>query len=79
MDKRKAFGFRDWFIKNAIYNMLIEDKDYFGINPPVRNSGDLANSETITIIGPKGEITKKNICIIIYITESLFLQQKLAH
>ena len=44
--------------------LLEEDKDYFGINPPVRNSGDLANSETITIIGPKGEITKKNICII---------------
>ena len=32
MDKRKAFGFRNWFIKNAIYNMLIEDKDYFGID-----------------------------------------------
>lgn len=44
--------------------LLEEDKDYFGINPPVRNSGDLANSESITIIGPKGEITKKNICII---------------
>ena len=32
MDKRKAFGYRNWFIKNAIYNMLIEDKDYFGID-----------------------------------------------
>ena len=32
MDKKKAFGFRNWFIKNAIYNMLIEDKDYFGID-----------------------------------------------
>ena len=40
------------------------DKEYFGINPPVRNSGDLKDSETITIIGPKGEITKKNVCII---------------
>ena len=44
--------------------VLASDKEYFGINPPVRNSGDLANSETITIIGPKGEITKDNICII---------------
>lgn len=44
--------------------VLEEDKDYFGINPPVRNSKDLNNSETITIIGPKGEITKQNICII---------------
>lgn len=44
--------------------ILEEDKEYFGINPPVRNSGDLDNSEKITIIGPKGEITKENICII---------------
>lgn len=26
------FGCRNWFIKNAIYNMLIEEKDYFGID-----------------------------------------------
>lgn len=32
MDKKKAFGFRNWFIKNAIYDMLVEDKDYFGID-----------------------------------------------
>ena len=44
--------------------LLEEDKEYFGINPPIRNSGDLDNSEEITIIGPKGEITKQNICII---------------
>lgn len=44
--------------------LLEEDKEYFGINPPYRDSGDLDNSETITIIGPKSEITKENICII---------------
>ena len=44
--------------------VLEEDKEYFGINPPVRNSQDLENSEKITIKGPKGEITKENICII---------------
>lgn len=44
--------------------VLASDKEYFGINPPIRNSEDLNNSEEITIIGPKGEITKKNICII---------------
>lgn len=44
--------------------LLESDKEYFKLNPPVRSSGDLENSETITIIGPKGEITKKNICII---------------
>ena len=44
--------------------ILESDKEYFGINPPVRNSGDLEGSEDITIVGPKGEINKKNICII---------------
>lgn len=44
--------------------VLDSDKEYFGINPPVRNSGDLDNSERITIIGPNGEITRNNICII---------------
>ena len=44
--------------------VLSSDKEYFGINPPIRNSEDLNNSEEITIIGPKGQITKKNICII---------------
>lgn len=34
------------------------------INPPVRKSGDLKNSETITLIGPKGEITLQDACII---------------
>lgn len=44
--------------------ILESDKEYFGLNPPIRNSGDLAGSENITIIGPKGEIYKKNVCII---------------
>lgn len=38
MDKRKVFGSRNWFIKNAIYNMLIENKDYFGIDTIVYNN-----------------------------------------
>lgn len=40
------------------------DSFLLGINPPIRNSGDLNNSETLTIIGPNGEITKNNCCII---------------
>lgn len=35
-----------------------------GLNPPVRNSGDLDNSESITLVGPNGEITIDNGCII---------------
>lgn len=34
------------------------DSFALGINPPVRNSGDLDDAFEITIVGPKGEITK---------------------
>ena len=39
------------------------DSFSLGINPPIRNSGDLDGSEVVTIIGPNGEITKP-CCII---------------
>ena len=35
-----------------------------GINPPVRNSGDVLGSEKVTIIGPNGIIENKECCII---------------
>lgn len=35
-----------------------------GINPPVRDSGDLKGSESITIIGPNGSIDLKEGCIL---------------
>ena len=34
-----------------------------GLNPPVRNSGDLSDSEKIVIVGPKGEVETDG-CII---------------
>ena len=34
------------------------DSFKLGINPPVRNSGDLKGAASITIIGPNGQITK---------------------
>lgn len=40
------------------------DANYLYLNPPVRNSGDLKDSENITIIGPKGEKKCYNSCII---------------
>lgn len=49
MDKRKAFGCRNWFIKNAIYNMLIENKDYFGIDAIVYNNKLKLTQEEINI------------------------------
>lgn len=39
------------------------DSFKLGINPPVRNSGDLKGAETVTIIGPSGSI-EKPCCII---------------
>ncbi|MDD6879044.1 MAG: PduL/EutD family phosphate acyltransferase [bacterium] len=39
------------------------DSYKLGINPPVRDSGDLIDSEKVTIIGPNGQISKK-CCII---------------
>jgi putative phosphotransacetylase len=35
-----------------------------GINPPVRESGDLSNSAPITIIGPNGKLNLESNCII---------------
>lgn len=34
-----------------------------GLNPPVRNSGDLSEASEITIIGPRGSITKNALII----------------
>ena len=34
--------------------LLDKDNEYFGINAPVRKSGDLKGSETIDIVGPNG-------------------------
>ncbi|MFP4697716.1 MAG: phosphate propanoyltransferase [Eubacteriales bacterium] len=34
------------------------------LNPPVRNSGDLKGSESITLVGPKGKVELKEACII---------------
>ena len=40
------------------------DAYLLGINPPVRKSGNLSNSETITLINGDKEITLENACII---------------
>ncbi len=39
------------------------DANKLGINPPVRSSGDVLNSEVVTLIGPVGEVTLDG-CII---------------
>ena len=40
------------------------DSFKLGINPPVRDSGDLNNSSSITIVGPKGSVSIDEGCII---------------
>ena len=39
------------------------DSFSIGVNPPIRNSGDLEGAATVTIVGPLGEVTKP-CCII---------------
>ena len=41
----------------------IDDSKLLGINPPIRDSGDLENSESVWLEGPNGKIFKKNCCI----------------
>ena len=40
------------------------DAYYLGLNPPIRNSGDLKGSSPITIIGPNGTLNLEEGCII---------------
>lgn len=40
------------------------DAKFLGIDPPVRESGDLKGSSSITLIGPNGELTLDEGCII---------------
>lgn len=40
------------------------DARELGINPPVRKSGDLVGSETITIVGENNEVTLESVCIV---------------
>ena len=39
------------------------DSDFLGLNPPVRNSGNVVDSEVVTLVGPKGELEVSG-CII---------------
>ena len=41
----------------------LDDGKLLGINPPVRDSGDLDDSESVWLEGPNGKIFKKNCCI----------------
>ena len=40
-----------------------DDANLLGIDPPMRDSGNLDNSEAVWITGPVGKIYKKNCCI----------------
>ena len=40
-----------------------DDAKLLKIDPPIRDSGDLANSESVFLKGPKGKMYKENCCI----------------
>lgn len=40
-----------------------DDVIVLGIDPPIRDSGDLENSESVWLEGPNGKIYKENCCI----------------
>lgn len=44
--------------------LLDRDNEYFGVNAPTRKSGDLNNSGTLTIVGPKGEYEAKSMVVV---------------
>lgn len=44
--------------------ILKSDAQYLGINPPVRNSGDLKDAVTVTLIGDKGSVVANESTII---------------
>lgn len=43
--------------------LSLDDSKLLGINPPVRDSGDLDGAESVWITGPVGKIYKENCCI----------------
>lgn len=52
------------FRKETQVEISRSDSRKLKLNPPVRNSGDLQQSEPITIIGPNGTVTLNEGCII---------------
>ena len=44
--------------------LLEKDNEFFGINAPVRASGDLENSETVVLMGPNGMYVAKSCAIV---------------
>lgn len=64
-EKRAFEGLRVLGPLRSYTQVEVSKTDSFalGINPPIRNSGDLEGSSTVTIVGPCGEVTKP-CCII---------------
>ena len=74
MDIRKAFGFRNWFIKNAIFDCLLNKKDYFGIdNIRLLNKGEesidvniLYKLCNLVVLYTEAAVNRKDIMAVLY-------------
>ena len=56
----KLGKYKDLGIKKEKVEVSKEDSELLGINPPMRDSGDLENSDSVWIEGPNGKIYKEN-------------------
>lgn len=75
MDKRKVFGYNHWFLKNAIYKLLIDENEYFGIEDIKLNNKKVLSKEETDIryklcnlisMHIEGVINKTDIMAVLY-------------
>lgn len=86
MDKRKAFGYNHWFLKNAIFRMLVDESQYFGIEDVKFNNGRKLSEEEISAryklcnlisMHIEGVINRTDIMAVLYKTDFTIVKGRL--